>query len=397
MKQLVRITAISLATLSAVLIVWELRTALIFFILSLVFAAVLRPVIDRLSVLGLPRSLSLVLTYMGIISIFVIIGLTLGGPFLSELQRFLNDLPAGYQQLEAQWLNGSLIQQTIARNLQDLNNLFQIANESQWTLFVQNILGITLGSLGLAGNILVILVLSIYWTADQEHFMRLWISLLSLEWRTRAKEVWQNIESEIGSYLRSELIQSLLTLILLGIGYHLIGLKYPISLALVGAIGWLIIWFGGLIALIPALLAGLSISPMVGLLTALFTIAVLAFLEFVVEPRLYDRRRISSLLAVILVLIMIKQYGIIGFWIAPPLAAAIQIVAGQLIHPSPTAKKEVLPPPSMQVDQLRERLSSIQTLIASQSEPPPPEIVNLVARLDKLIERANQQEEYNDL
>ena len=94
---------------------------------------------------------------------------------------------------------------------------------------------------------------------------------------------------------------------------------------------------------------------------------------------------------------MIKQYGIIGFLIAPPLAAAIQLIASQLIHTSTTAVKEVMPPPIIQINMLKERLLSIQTLIASQPEPAAPEIVSLVGRLDKLIERANQQEETDGL
>ena len=40
-------------------------------------------------------------------------------------------------------------------------------------------------------------------------------------------------------------------------------------------------------ARIDATLAGLAISPLLGLLAAALTIGVLAFLEFVVEPRLF--------------------------------------------------------------------------------------------------------------
>jgi hypothetical protein len=67
--------------------------------------------------------------------------------------------------------------------------------------------------------------------------------------------VGQNIESEIGAYLRSELIPSLITVIILDIDYQLIGLKYPVLLAAISAVGWLLVWFGGLLAVVPALLS----------------------------------------------------------------------------------------------------------------------------------------------
>ena len=136
-------------------------------------------------------------------------------------------------------------------------------------------MGITIGTITLISEITIVFILSIYWSADQEHFKRLWLSLLPFELRTRWRDVWQNIEYEIGSYLRSELFQSLLTVIILGIGYQLIGLQYPVFIAVFGAISWLFVWFGGLVAIIAALLAGLSISPMIGILAALFTLLVL--------------------------------------------------------------------------------------------------------------------------
>jgi len=388
MKQIAWITSVSLATIMAVLVFWEFRVALVLFILSLTVAAVLRPFVDWLRALGLPRSLALLFTYLVVISIIAGLALILAEPIITELQTITRDLSASFEQLKNQWLSGSVLQQTIVTNFQDFNNLFRTVTGGKWN--IQNFLGTTIVSLDLTIKISIILVLSIYWSADQEHFKRLWLSLLPAGWRTRSRSAWQNIEREIGSYLRSELIQSLLTVIFLGVGYQLIGLKYPAILALIGAIGWLIIWFGGLIAVLPALLVGLSISPVIGLVAALFTIAFLAFLEFIVEPRLYDRQHLSSLLVVIIVLLMVSQYGIIGFFIAPPLAAAIQIIARQLIHPTTVPKS--MTTPSQQFEILKERLFSVKIMIATRPGPPAPEIINLVGRLDELIERAHQAE-----
>ena len=145
---------------------------------------------------------------------------------------------------------------------------------------VQTVLGLTMGSFDLLGQLLIVLVLSMYWSADQEHFKRLWLSLLPFQARARAREVWQNIETGFGAYLRSQVIQTVLAILLLGFGYQVLGLRYPVALALIGAICWLIPWAGVLLAVIPAVLAGISISPVLGLLAAALTIGVLAFLEY---------------------------------------------------------------------------------------------------------------------
>jgi putative permease len=385
-------TAVSLATIALVFLLWEFQIALILFILSLMVAAILRPLVNFLIVRGSPRGLALVITYAAVFALIAGLGLFIGGPIITELQSVATDLPGSYEQLKNQWLtSSSWFQQAIAQSLPNFNNLFPIITSGPNNAFIQKILGLALGSFGLVSNLMIVVVLSIYWSIDQEHIKRLWLSLFPADLRIRWRDVWQNIESEIGAYLRSELLQSLLTVILLGTGYQLIGLKYPFLLAAIGAVGWLLVWFGGLVAVVPSLLVGLSINPTVGLLAALFTIAVLVFLEFIVEPRLFNRQRVSSLSVFILVLFLVKEYGIIGLLAAPPLAATIQIIASQFIRPPTTAKMTLAPPPTIQIDLLKERLNSIRTEISERSEPPAPEIINLIDRLDKLIDKTNHE------
>jgi hypothetical protein len=114
---------------------------------------------------------------------------------------------------------------------------------------------------------------------------------------------------------------------------------------------------------------------------------VLFFLEFVVEPRRFNRRRFSSLLVVIVVLVLADEFGLIGILLAPPLAAVIQIMAGQLMRPTPTAKTTLAQP----IGALHTQLASVQTVLAAETVPSGPELNNLVDRLTQLIARADQE------
>jgi predicted PurR-regulated permease PerM len=138
-------------------------------------------------------------------------------------------------------------------------------------------------------------------------------------------------------------------------------------------------------AVLPAALVGLSASPTLALLTTALTIGVLAFLEFVIEPRLFNRRQFSSLLVVVVVLVLADQFGLMGILIAPPLAAVIQIFASQLFRGT---KRTTMPQLAQPVSALDERLQSVQTLLTAQTIPPTPEVTNLVERLRELITRS---------
>ncbi len=395
MKRLAWFTLIILATLTAAVLFWEFRVAVVLFILSLAVAAAVRPLVDRIAARGLSRGLALLFTYALCVGGVIALVIILSGPLLENLQQLTKDLASGYEQLKAQWPYGSSLQHSLAQQLPSASDLSQAITGPQGGAVLQTVLGITLGSFDLLGQLLIVLVLSMYWSADQEHFKRLWLSLLPFEARARAREVWQNIEIGFGAYLRSQVIQTVLAIILLGIGYQLLGLNYPIALALIGAIGWLIPWVGVLLVVIPAVLVGLSISPVLGLLAAVLAIGVLVFLEYVVEPRLFNRERFSSLLVVIVMLVLSDQYGFIGILVAPPVAAAIQIFAGQLIRSTTLAQATVAPNPidlAQPIGVLQARLIAVQARLAAQTESSP-ELINLVDRLTQLIKQATQEEQ----
>ena len=66
-------------------------------------------------------------------------------------------------------------------------------------------------------------------------FERLWLSLLPSGQRKQARGILRTIEQDLGAYIRSEVIQSLLAGLLLSLGYWLLGSPYPTLLASVGA------------------------------------------------------------------------------------------------------------------------------------------------------------------
>jgi predicted PurR-regulated permease PerM len=251
---------------------------------------------------------------------------------------------------------------------------------------LQGLLGVTASLLEIVSQMAIVLVLSVYWGVDQARFERLWLSLLPAETRARAREIWRAVETGVGSYVRSEVAQSLLAGLLLGLGYRLMDLPYPTLLALVSAVFWLVPWLGALLALIPVVVLGWAEAPGLALVAGLYTALVFVILEFVVEPRLHNRRRYSSLL-VVLVLIMFGQaYGLPGILAAPPLAAALQILVTHLLAPASTPAAQGV---DEQFEALEARLASLRAEVGQVPEPAAPQVESLVERLDTLLSEAS--------
>jgi putative permease len=383
MKQIIWYTIVVLLTLCALALFWQFRLALLLFILSLIVAAAFRPLIERMVEHKIPRVAAILIAYLAVLGILGILIALASGPLVDELQRMTDNFAVAYTRFRQASPKDDQFRQFLAERLPPIDAIYQGAAGDRGAALARSVLGAATGALDVFSNLIIILILSIYWSIDRFHFERLWLSMLPANGRVRAREIWRQIEEGIGSYIRSEVVQSVLAAVLLYLFYRLIGLNYPTTLAIIGAILWLIPWLGAVLAVIPAFLAGLSSGLPTALLAAFITLLVLGLMEVVVEPRLFNRRRYSSLLIVLLLVAMSDAFGLIGLIFAPPLAAAIQIFFSNLLtQPATVAPVD----PDTRFITLRAQLSQAEEM-ADQVKGEAPEVANLLERLKKLVNK----------
>jgi predicted PurR-regulated permease PerM len=219
------------------------------------------------------------------------------------------------------------------------------------------------------------------------HFERLLLSLVTVDRRTQVRLIWRGIEKGVGAYMRSEFLQSLLAGFLLWLGYRLMGLDYPVLLAVVGALAWLIPWFGAVIAMIPPLIVGLDSGLALGITAAGYTLLVLVVQEYIIEPKIFRRNSYSSLVLVLTILVLADAFGLVGLILAPLVSATIQNIFKYLIRtpdtPGPTINESELS--NNPTAALRERLKEMQAGIEGGLHTSSPSIVSLTGRLNELI------------
>jgi predicted PurR-regulated permease PerM len=280
------------------------------------------------------------------------------------------------------WLEGGSFQQTLLAWLPPPSNLVDAVIGDQGQLVLPALLGFSQGIGSIASGFMVILFLSIYWSINQIHFERLWLSLLPSGQRKQARGVWRTIEPEIGAYVRREAIISILAGVLLGLGYWLLGSPYPALIALAGALASLIPVVGLPLVIIPVLLVGLLTSVQVGLFTALYALVVLIVLGVWVKPRLANRKWNNPILTVVLVIALASAFGLVGIIVAPLLSIICQILWRRLVsHRHALGVAD-------QVSDLKERQESLRAAISAMEGPPLPLVTSSMERLTRLIEKA---------
>jgi putative permease len=391
MKQIALYTTIVLATLMGVAILVQFPEAVFLFLITLTIASASRPIVDSLVKRGVLRGLAVIITYLSILAPLVIFTIILSGSLLNELKQLSDSLAISYEHIYSTWPKGTSIQQTIISQLPPPEQLYTAVTGEKGGALAQTLLGITSSSVSWLSQFFAVLVLSIYWTIDRIHFERLWLSLLPVEIRAHWREIGREIENELGAYIRSELLQSLISGILLGIGFYLIGLPYPVLLAVFGALAWLVPWVGALLAIIPILFVGLTTGLPLMLAAVMYTLFVLGAMELYIEPRIFHHRKYSPWLTLLLIMALGDAMGLIGLLLAPPIAAIIQMI-GRRIQQDPSP---LLAPPTeiesaRAIALLDDRVGSVRDMIHKMEEKPSIQTENMLERLDSLVQKANE-------
>ena len=370
-----------MTTVLLLVILWQFRVVVIFVLISLVLSATFRPISRNESRHDFLTQLLVGLQY---IVALVIVGVSIylvGRISINDLRQLTEALSVETTWQLPAWMQKGPIQESLTRWLPSPDALFA-AITSQRQLLLSAALGITQELGSLISGLVIVVFLSVYWNINQNHFERLWLSVLPVEQRRRARFIWRTIEHDLGAYSRSEILQSVLAILFLGLGYWLLGSPYPALLAVTGAIAWLVPVVGIVLAVILPFMLGLLTSAQLSLFTVLYTIAVLLALQIWVEPRLFKPRSDNPFLTFIVLLIMADAFGLLGIIVTPLLTVIYHILWRLLIRDNLTVDM------SVRIMDLKERYQRLQESVQVMEGPPPPIVASSMERLEELLTKA---------
>ncbi len=381
-KTLIRFSTAVMTTLLALVVLWQFRMVAVYVLVSVALAAALRPLVNRLVGRRLVVRGAWILLYVVVLGGFGLLLFLAGRGVIGEIQDLARTVAVQDAWKLPTWLQGSAFQGVLAAWLPPPSRLFEAITGDQGQLVLPAIFGFTQGIAGVVSRVLIVLLLSIYWIVNQVHYERLWLSLLPPGQRRQVRSIWRTIEPNLGAYIRSQAVQSLLAGLVLGLGYWALGSPYPILLALVGALAGLIPMVGAPLAVVSPLLVGLLTSVQLSLVTVLYTLVVLVALGIWVWPRLFNRRWDNPILTIVLLIALESAFGLLGILIAPPISAVCQILWDLLVSHRRASGA------AAQVSDLKERQERVGAIIRAMDEAPPALVTSSMERLTELIAEA---------
>lgn len=181
---------------------------------------------------------------------------------------------------------------------------------------------------------LIVLVLIIYFLADMPRIRRLAYRLVPSSRRPRAILIGDNILSKVGFYVLGNLVVSLIAGGLTFVWLLAFGIPYALLLSIMVALLDLVPVVGSTVAGVVVALVALTVSVPLCLATVGYFVAYRFAEDYLLIPKVIGRTvEVPALVTIVAVLIGGALLGVIGALVAIPVAAALLLLARELLFP----------------------------------------------------------------
>jgi predicted PurR-regulated permease PerM len=318
-----------------VLALWLARGALPVFAIAIALAFLLDPPVTALQRRGVPRLAGILVVYVVVVVVVVGLGFLLFPPLIEQLKRFLEELPSLASQIIAweeqvvAWLESLPLPPPIREALDTIIQSGQEAVIGLLEAIVGPLLSLIARTAGFIVGLVVIPVWLLYVLKDRERLPEAFLRLLPTGWRPDVANGLDLTVSVIGRWIRGQLLlgavifaATLLGLLVLSvIGFREFA-DFAILLALVAGILELVPIIGPIIAAIPAILIGASISPAAALAAiALYTVIQQLENHLIVPKVMGDAVDLHPAVVIISLIIGGSLFGLWGAILAAPVVA----------------------------------------------------------------------------
>jgi predicted PurR-regulated permease PerM len=329
--------------LVALLAAWEIAraagTVLLLFLIAGVIALILNPLVKLLERRRLPHGLAVLAVYIGLLAVLVGVGAVLANPVSNQVQNFQHDVPKLVD-------DATRSLDDVQRWLDDRGINVHIKNQGQTALQ-------TLQSKVLRGSgdivsfsrdllqrlvetsfaLILILVISVYMLVYAEQIGNVVRSAMPRGAGTPDDDFPLRVQRAVYHYVRGQLLFSLImgttaaiALWIFGVlGIFPDGQRYALFFGAFFGLMELIPYIGPVLGAIPPILVALFNDPLSAIWVALLFLALQQLEGHVVAPQVFGHSlRINPLLIIFTLLFGAELYGVIGAFVALPVAAILR-------------------------------------------------------------------------
>lgn len=306
-----------------------IKSVLAPFFISIIIAYVLHPIVTLLHERKVPRIMAVLLIYIIFFVVVTVILINIMPMLLKQFGELNHQMPQLHAKVE-QLMDGmtKTIPTSIHSSLYDAIYMLEERVGKIATEFMNNI-GKTLNMLVVA---LIIPFVIFYILKDFDLFERAIIACVPRTHRKHVISMCREIDIALGSYIRGQCYVCIIIGILAYVGYWLIGIPYPLLLAVFVAVFNIIPYLGPYFGAGPALIVAMTISFKM----VMFVIVVNTVCQIIegniISPQIVGKTLHMHPLSIIFALLVGGELaGIVGLILAVPFYAVVKVILHHVI------------------------------------------------------------------
>ena len=329
-RAITRAVVTSILGLVAVYTLYLIGEVVITVYISSLLAIGLSPAVRKLErsrmIVGrrfIPRWFAILLLYLGFLAGAGIAAALVLPPMIDQARQLTANVPMYLDQLNNWLLRQGLIHAPITWS--------DFMPSAEGTgLALTGILNTVNTLLGVLGTVLTILLLPFYLLLESATLHEWLLKVVKPQNRSRADRIVRAVTEKVAAWLFGQALLAGIIGVTATIGYWLMGVPYFSVLGLIAALGELIPVIGPILACIPAIILGWTVSPQTALIVVVYTTAQQVIENNFLVPRIMERQvGVSAVTIIIAMLVGTVLFGFVGAILAIPTAGIIQIMISE--------------------------------------------------------------------
>jgi predicted PurR-regulated permease PerM len=313
---------ITILMILGVYVLYRLGAVIGILILATLLVFALEPFVKKftkITFLNKPisRSFAVIFSYIFLILILIFIATAGIPPVLSQLEKMIVSLS------------------TISSKINFGNYLtFSLSDLlPQASKFSSGVLTATISVVSNLAALVSLIILSLYLSLDWINIKKQFVSLFPDNQEDAVEDTINDIETNLGRWVKGELIMMLTVGVACFIGLTILGVKYSLALAIVSGLLEIVPVLGPVLSAIPAVIFAFVDSPIKAVFVIALYILVHQLENTVLFPKVMQKvSGFSPLIILVALLIGSEFFGIIGAIIAVPSTIVIGIILKRFLR-----------------------------------------------------------------
>lgn len=291
---------------------------------AIVIGEAVSPVISRLENF-MPRGVAVGLLFLALIGSIVGLGISLQPQITDQTTDLIDALP-GYIDRATEFVRDL--------PLTDENEMWA-GIQSNIGNFTMTLVSVPMAIFTSLAQVFIVSFMAAYWTLSRRAIREFLESLVPESEKTSLRKLLVELSSTVGGYVRGTGLGALIIGAVVYIGLSLLGVNYPLIMAIFAAFGELIPILGPNLAAIPAVIVAFLESWQLAVAVVVFYVVLQQVESVLLVPLLMNSQaNIPPLLVIISVSFGGAIAGILGAIIAIPAAGALRVIVMRVIAPA---------------------------------------------------------------